>query len=773
MRIYEDPRLYPIDQRRDHAMRSVLSLRTFGGLLCSVVLAASFEASAVAADRGILVGSIKDKRTGKPLPGVNIVIEGTKLGAIADERGFYVVDDVPVGTHSVTGSIVGYNSITVPDVEIAANQRTVLDFELSPVALELEEIVVTATRTERRMREVPATLSFISREEIQGTKVWNIAETLRDVPGVCAREMDGTGQSWVTFRGVDLGTGVPGVLVLVDGVLQNDENGRVDFSRIDLEDVERIEVVKGPSSALYGGNAMGGVINILTESACAGDETTLAASLGSYGAEKYRLSTRGGNGKLCYSVLFDRHRSDGWRDHNAYDASNVHGKLVLLPDDRSSLRLDLSYHTTERDIPGPLSKAGYEAVPTRTYYPFDRSDVESTRMMLNYERDLGENSKITLGLHSRSERIDETIEYYRWSPGTGLRNIDVLGGEAKYQVHRKVMGRENALLVGGDVRRYTRDARHFTIVSTTRERQDLDANDTVISSIVAGYVQDELHPLDRCILTLGIRYDGLKCEVSDYFPDDGDQSGSDYLSNWSPKFGLVYLPTSDVSLFLHLGMAFRPPSPGELEHFFGTGGKLDPERMTNYELGIKAGQSDRWTGTFSLYRMDMRDKIVFDRQADPVYQNVGKIRYNGAEARVRLRLGRDLSLRASYTYSDAKYIDYKEYGGKFVPETPRHRASGTLSYRHPFGIRISVRPRWSDEYFLDDGNTETYEGHTVTDGRVAYERGRHAFSVNMDNLFDVKYASRASATRWDRILDYDFYPAPGRTYMLGVKISLR
>src|SRR5690606_13723402 len=240
------------------------------------------HAATAAAQCGALSGVVMDE-SGEPLPGVNVFIVGTTLGAASRVDGTFRIDGVPAGTHTVAASAVGYERAT-REVTVAAGEEVDIEFRLVEIALQSGEVVVTATRGQRLTGGVAASVSTITTQEIAARHVVELDDALRYVSGV---QMAGNQINIRGSSGFSFNTGSR-VLLLLDGspMLRPDVNG-IPYDHIPMSQVERIEVLKGPGSALYGGGALGGVINVLTRDYPATPETSISFHAGAYQPVRY------------------------------------------------------------------------------------------------------------------------------------------------------------------------------------------------------------------------------------------------------------------------------------------------------------------------------------------------------------------------------------------------------------------------------------------------------------------------------------------------------
>ena len=228
----------------------------------------------------------------------------------------------------------------------------------------LDEIVVTATKMEKKIKDIPAPIYLITEEDIKQTDARNIEEALQRVPGVFTEDKYHAEYNVISFRGIGLHTHVTrGILVLVDGTPINEAMGRVDFEGIDLENVEKIEVLKGPVSALYGPNGITGVINIVTKKAPVEFESGIKTSVGSFDTKKITANGGGRIGELGLRLKATQYFTHGYRKRNSYETNKLNAKLDTDLYEYGDLGLSMDYITSERMLQGRSIRNNMKAVP--------------------------------------------------------------------------------------------------------------------------------------------------------------------------------------------------------------------------------------------------------------------------------------------------------------------------------------------------------------------------------------------------------------------------
>ena len=315
---------------------------------------------------------------------------------------------------------------------------------------DLGSIIVTPTRIERGLSEVASSVSVIRGSEIEHSDAKSVPDLLRDLEGVYIYDSSGVGTTGrINMRGFwgDMSTHQ---LILIDGIPQNKGKDKlVDWDLIPLDNIERIEVVRGPVSALYGDNAMSGVINIITKRPAVTAEAKMSASYGSFDTQNYKVSTTGVLKRVGYYLGTSRKSTDGFRRHSDYENIHLNGKLDFLIGGGQDLKLSLDYHEKERGAqPWALTEAQIEE-DRRLARPGSENDKEEAKkagLGITYSRDIGNSSNIEGTFYHRYE--DSEVFYTSGSTGSSTR--EQLGKEDTYgllprlNINAEIFGREHS-----------------------------------------------------------------------------------------------------------------------------------------------------------------------------------------------------------------------------------------------------------------------------------------------------------------------------------------
>jgi vitamin B12 transporter len=571
-----------------------------------------------------------------------------------------------------------------------------------------ETVVVTATAFPAEETEVGSAATVITRRQIEQNGWKTVADALRTVEGVEVARSGGPGaQTSVFLRGA----ASTQTLVLVDGVRVNSPFfPGYDFALLSTENVERIEVVRGPFSALHGSDAIGGVVQIFTRPA--GDKTSVHVS-----AEAGNASQREATGFLTtgaeawgVAASFRDHRADGDRGNDDWRERSGSARLEGRFGERLTLALEGAIFDGDLGLPGPVGRE----TPNDRY----RSREERISLPATFHPAEGHTASAVLGwVASRP-----TFETTGFRDDTDARTFQARVSDSFSLGSHRITG------FGGWER--------WTVDDTTNFGPNLEGSRATLWHVGA----EDSARLGPALLTAGLRYD----------------HHSQFGDAWSPRATLAWT-AGDWKLRGSAGTGFRAPSVGELYYPFSGNPQLQPERSVSYDIGAE-WQRKGARAEISLFWNDYRDLIVYDFTRNSNF-NVGRARTRGVEVSGRADLGAAASLEASYTYLDAKDLGT----GLDLVRRPRHQGSIGLVLR-PIS-KLEVAPRAVLVGNRADFNALTSErledpGYVRVDVFARYPIGRFVPYARIENLFDRRYA------------EVDGFPAPRRRYAAGLEVRL-
>ncbi|MDX9907811.1 MAG: TonB-dependent receptor [Bacteroidales bacterium] len=664
-------------------------------------------------------GIVTDSVSGNPLTGAHIVLEGSKFGAISDYRGHYIIYGVQAGEYVIKVTFIGFDpcmrQITLSSTPAEA------DFNLKPGPVLAEEAVITANRTNVSRNLVPITVSIINRQTLEEDNSSNLLPVVsKQVPGafVTERGISGFGVAdgaagQISIRGIG-GSPNTRVLVLIDGHPQfMGIFGHPLPDAYAASDAEKVEVVRGPASILYGSNAMGGVINIITREQ-AKDGISVQGKLG-YGSFN-TLKVNAGVGvrvkKMQAFVSYNKDKTDGHRKNSDFNMDNFYAKLSYDINSHFKILADAGYARYEATNPGPVNTSDTTFLNPTHFQAIERA-YASTTMENKYRKTEGAlKAYINWGEHD--------LAY------DSFLSSDHNYGIMFYQAMKLFDG--NTITAGLDYANYGGYAYN------TSPFEPVKIIDTAVAE-TGGYVLVQQQVLKKLLITAGIRlhYHTL------------------FGSEWIPQAGVSYSMNETTSAKVNISKGFRSPTIRELFMFKPANPELKPERMWNYEAGLNKRFLDmklsaELTGFFAS-----GDNLIetVGQFPDILNRNTGSFEHYGIEFQGKYIMMRNFDLLMNYSWL---------HTGKPTLAAPEHQVYLQGRYGTQ-GFRFQLAIQYINNLVIQT-NPATGLSYLTISARVSYTvKDFVTFYLNGENLTDQRYE-----------INYG-YPMPGITVMGGIVVK--
>jgi iron complex outermembrane receptor protein len=628
----------------------------------------------------------------------------------------------------------------------------------------LEEVVVTATRDVEEVRKIPANVTVITRKEIERSNAQVVVDVLRDEVGVVVRDFYGNGKAAsVDVRG--FGETAPlNTLVLVDGRRVNEiDLSGTDWTQIPLDQIERIEIVRGSGSVLYGDNAVGGVINIITKKPEKAFSAQAGIALGSYHFNKENGSVGGKWGPLGAILNFGYNATEGYRDNGWFRAKDIGGKITYDANENIAFSLDGSFHRDDQGLPGGIPETLLEEDRRATLRPEDKAETDDWYLNFGTKAKLWDVGRIEADLSYRERQVEDFFRSFSFQDD---RKSTTWGFTPRYILEKPLWNHTNKLIAGLDLYRSESDvdseSSFFGFTFTDHVN--------VTKKSVGVYASDEFSILDNLILSLGYRHEWAKYDL---FQRSSD--AEDTLEENEPAWnvGLNYLFGKRSSVFASAKRSFRFPVSDELIQYFPSfqvNPSMKPQTGYHYEAGIRHAFTDEIEGNLTVFWVDLEDEIFFNPET---FTNVNfpKTRRTGFEIGATARPLPWLGLWGNYGYTKP-LLREDPFSDNDIPGVPRHKGSLGAEIQCPKGFLLSGRVNAvGSSYLISDWRNqfEKLDGYYTVDAKLSYTwKGLNAF-VGVNNLTNQEYEEWAvtNATGTSQV----FYPSPGRTYVGGISYS--
>ncbi len=627
-----------------------------------------------------------------------------------------------------------------------------------------------ATRTDTLIRDIPQTIQVVPEEVIKDQKVTRLRDALLNVGGVIQDGGFGGGIDQLGIRGF-FGGGI-----LVDGF----KDGRGGIR--ETANVERIEVLKGPASVLYGGVEPGGVINLVTKQPLRDPYYNAEFSVGSFSTFRPSIDISGpinSDRTLLYRLNSVYESSEGFRDFNQDiqrffisptlkweigQATNVTFQFDYLNDERPFDRGFLAFGNGILDI--PLKRILGE--------PDDVRKVEEIGFSYRLEHNFNDNWKIRNAFrYQSSDSFDYRAEPVNFNETTGILSRNFRSNddyEETYTLQTDVVGKfttgsiNHTLLFGVDLARATSGGTQsrlpggltpsidvFNPVYNAIPRPSLEALTNVVrnnqntSDSLGIFLQDQIALADNLKFLVGGRLDIVDQKSRNFL---NDSESSQYDTAITPRLGIVYQPIQPISLYASYSQSFQPN--------FGTsvdGSVLEPERGTQYEVGVKSEFLDgRLAATLAAYHIT-KSNIATTDPANPDFSiPIGKQRNQGIEFNVAGQIQPGWNVIASYSYIDAKITESNDgLAGNQPPNVPFNTASLWTTYQLQRGslqgLGFGLGLFYVGDRQGDTDNTYIIPSYLRTDAAIYYQRDNWRAGINIQNLLNEKYFQGANFGR--------------------------
>lgn len=635
----------------------------------------------------------------------------------------------------------------------------------APAMERIEEIVVSATRMDESLASVGNAISVVDGEDVQlGRQQLGLDESLNRVPGLFFQNRYNFTQDLrISVRGFGARAnfGIRGIKIFIDDLPVTLADGQSGVDDIDLGSVDRIEVLRGPSSSLYGSSS-GGVMSLYTED---GPETPFlegTVTLGEYDHQKYQLKTGGQHGQLNYLINGSYLLNDGYRDHAEVEHALVNSKFRYDFQDDADLTVIFNLvDSPKAEDAGGLDQADADAdrrqAQERNLSSDAGEELDQQRFGWIYRRALNEQHQLTfrnyytwrdfqtflpIGTHIPFVADDGVVEFDRF----------FYGGGGQYSYTGELLGRPDRFTAGFDIDVQEDDRQRFLNNAGIKGALVFDQIEEAES--YGFYFRNTLAVTDTVEFTLGGRYDIVDLSVDDNYLLNGDQSAKLDFDEFSPTVGLTWHPREDMLFYANYATAFETPTFTELanparELNVNLGGfsNVSAQTADSFEVGARGTFADRVYYDLAVYTMQVDDEVTntINIGSRSFFENADTDR-NGFEAQFVVDLFEGLQWTVAYTYSDFEFDRFPadpSIEGNELPGLPENQFYTELAYHHRSGFYAAWDLLVVDDFYLDNANTDETDAYTVSNLRLG-----HRFEVaelkispflGVNNLFDEDY----------------------------------
>jgi outer membrane receptor protein involved in Fe transport len=663
----------------------------------------------------------------------------------------------------------------------------------TPTVTELEPVTVTSTREKAPLYETPVSIGAIPPDVIRETGPLHPAQLLGQVPGVAVAVTNGEGHTTAIRQPF---TTSPVYLFLEDGIPIR-ATGFFNHNalyEVNLPLAGGIEVIRGPGTALYGSDAIGGIVNILSHAPSGERRLDLSGEAGSFGSRRFLGSAttpldEGGGVQLDLNTT----HTDGWRDRTAYDrqSATVRFDQRIGRDGMLKAIIGESKIDQQTGANSALTFDDYLHHPTRNYLPIAYRKVSAARISVEYEQQFG-SGMISVIPYFRDNAMELNGTYNLNSdPRIESSHNVSYGVLAKWRKNLPMM---RARLIGGFDADYSPGSRREDNLLVTRS--GTGAN-TVFSAYALGtriydyrvtfksvspYVHTEFSPTRTLRVTAGLRYDALRYDMENHLASGTVQAlvlgqnrfygqvATDRSRFWrmSPKLGATYAFNRHLHAYGSYHFGFRAPSESQLYRAGNDATEANALARSRLSLGLRPIQAEQvefgfrgelgsWTYNLVAYDLEKKDDLVSQRDLETNVStsvNAGKTDHRGVEAGIGAKLGARLRFDTAVSFARHRYVNWvtatANFSGKDMEMGPKVLANTRLTWRPAAAAMLQLEWVRIGEYWLEASNSPTfgkYPGHDLLNVRASYAATKNlSVFARVMNATDQRFADSASVS---------------------------
>lgn len=648
---------------------------------------------------------------------------------------------------------------------------------------ELDAITVTAQRVPTDGRTLPVSISVITAEDIAASSARTMQDLLSTQAGIhLINTTSASDNAIVDLRGFGI-TGASNTLIMIDGVKQNTNDlSAPSLGVVPLDQVERVEIVRGSGSVQYGGGATGGVINIITRKDFAKEPVTAraTATFGSYGLRQYDAAVALNNQKVGVDAYMQSLHSDGYREHSG-ESREGGGGGITFRHDSGSIRLFGNTTTQKLDLPGPrlinptTGENQFESDPRGAKNKVDYVKTTSTTFGLQIEQQIGAGT-LYADASTREKKLNG-LSYDGF--GDTLRQQKLEENLASLRYRLPING-GHSVVFGADAQEAKTNADQNAYYDVTPSKWQSRQRQYGL------FAEGQIRATDSTYVTLGARrqYASDKLDVISGSGEESDKGH--HLTAW--QLGVRQDLPAGFGLYGKVGRSFRLPNADEA---LSVQSPLAPQTSTDKELGV-TWASDTTSARLSWFRYDLTNEIQYNPLADGMWgpgtganTNLDPTRRQGIELEGHHKLTSSLTLDANLTWMEAQFRSGTYAGvdlsGKTVPLAPKWLANAGVTWRPTDAFLWNVTAQYVGKSRMDNDQANQFDtqldAYVLFNTKVAYKFTRNiegAFGIN--NILDRKYATYgirggdASFQMLGPVANYNLYPAPGRNFYASLTV---
>ena len=774
-----------------------------------VGLSARLSPRQQATPQGVVSGTVSERGSLQPIAHALVRVAGTDNSVTTNASGQFRIANVVPGTRELQVTALGYRTVDTEPLTIALGSETRVTITMESDPLKVERLIVTATKTAQNSLEVPAVVTVVDRKDIVARGDVELIDAIESVPGLMHTAQANSFES-IELRGMPRqGNEFETTLLLIDGVPQTDSRNSARVINLPIDHASAIEVVNGPNSALYGRTAIGGAINIITAKPTVQPRISAELQVGEFSHIRGAVSASGPlRDKAGYFLSWSSSGNKGFYTGGpAYSVEEtaVFAKFAITPDDRSEAWISVNNVTSDNSLPtsvpvvngvlltDTLRTLGDPAEQFDLFTNFNLATAnyhqEELRLTANYTRDLGREISFTNTFSFRNiqykfvesgdfigstDLVAQTIEMY---PFQVQSDEDIFYDEARFAYLPSFGNIDDELLVGASFESNTGvKATDFITTDpldpfgafvinyldlTPPPRSDWEYHEWARVRYrlrtYGLYYQYQIAPLPRLRLTAAGRFDRLDLKNVDNLA--AGETSEETFNAFSPKVSALFklvdgtetgsLGRVNLNLYVAYSEAFKPPRHPSSLNPPGQDANLEPENITNYEVGLKGSFLDGRGSLQATYFNMERDGVVISTQEGPLFRdsNAGKQDFQGLELTAAWAPRPELSFSgnvAFYHNRFGKYVIERPSGdivltGNRLPAVPDRIFNLGGRYEPTDDLGFTLRFKYVGDRFSDANNRLLLDPYPLVDASVSWSPGPVRFTLSGHNVLDERY----------------------------------
>lgn len=654
----------------------------------------------------------------------------------------------------------------------------------SLMRIKLEPIVIKASRLSEKNIQLPISISSINIQKNQDSKQQlSFNEYLNGVPGLFALNANNFSQDLrVSIRGFGARSafGIRGVKIIVDGIPETTPDGQGQIDNLSLSIIKDIEIIRGPSSSLYG-NASGGVISINTLDNFDKNFIKLGFTGGSYGMNLFQSTVGLKARQTNYIINVSKTKTGGYRQQSGFENYNFNLRILHQFSVSSKINMHLNY----TDSPFAEDAGGL----TIEELTLDREQARQRNVDFKTEEAIKQFKVGASYYHKFNTVVFNTYAFYAMRDFYGLLpfefggivdlNRNYFGSGSNFTFDQNFNNSTNKLQIGYDLAIQEDDRMRFR--NLEGDQGEVTLNQRESFSSFALFALDHFK-IGKFFIRTGIRYDSNVLKARDKFFENGDGSGRLQLNALNANLGFNYKLNEKNHVFAVFSTSFETPALSELSSNPSSEGgfneNLKAQKATNFEIGYKLQNRQTQAEVVLFYIKTKDDLVPFELEAFPdrtFFRNAGSTKRKGIEISYVQQLAKYVKMSTSYTYSDFKYDTYQSPSGNFnnnqLPAIPKHMAAIFINYEHKNGINLELKSQYVGSLYTNDSNSVQDMAYNIFNLNCRYylntNHVRFIPFIGINNLFDTKYNDNI---RINAFGGRYYEPAPGFNFFGGLKV---